>query len=405
MDDLRTLVHSEMDRAGSPRYSFEDLGHRRDRKRRNERITAGVVAIVVALLSLATVARAFLGGERPANEPTPSPSPEGVFADVGGWIVYGDVRLPNGIWAVNPTRPGDPADQIQLSEHRGEPLAWTSDGSKLLIRRKVPNADGGIVDLGLFLLNADGTETPVARGDWITGSISPDGSQVVYAGLGDHIYSVDTEGGEPHVLLTSNRRWFPDQGHAYRTWLYNPTFSPDGTQIAYFDGMGDWGHSLRIMNADGSGVRVLFDQAPGEAWHIDDLVWSPDGSRLAFSAQEGGIWVVGVDGSGLTKLIPHGVNPAWSPDGSRISYQFVGPGSSMLGTLQIATLDGRHVQEFGYGGSGPWNPLPLSVPGSQGVTTTAGRDRVGPFVSILALFAVVGVIVLARRSRRKITER
>jgi len=185
---------------------------------------------------------------------------------------------------VNPTRPGDPADQIHLSERRGEPLAWSSDGSKLLIRRKVPDANGGIVDLALFLLNADGTETRLARGDWITGSISPDGSQVVYGALGDYIYSVDTEGGEPHVLRTSTRRSFPEQGHAYRTWLYNPTFSPDGTQIAYFDGMGDWGHSLRIMNADGSGVRVLIDDAPEEAWHIDDLVWSPEGSRLAFSA-------------------------------------------------------------------------------------------------------------------------
>jgi len=59
MDDLRTFVHSEMDRVGSPRYSFDDLGHRRDRKRRNQRITAGVVGIVVALLSLATLAGAW----------------------------------------------------------------------------------------------------------------------------------------------------------------------------------------------------------------------------------------------------------------------------------------------------------------------------------------------------------
>jgi hypothetical protein len=58
MADLQTLVHNEMDRAGSPSYSFDDLGRRRDRKRRNKRITAGVVGIVVALLSLATLARA-----------------------------------------------------------------------------------------------------------------------------------------------------------------------------------------------------------------------------------------------------------------------------------------------------------------------------------------------------------
>lgn len=47
MDDLRTLVRDEMARAGSPSYSFNDLVRRRDRKRRNQRIAAGVVGIAV----------------------------------------------------------------------------------------------------------------------------------------------------------------------------------------------------------------------------------------------------------------------------------------------------------------------------------------------------------------------
>lgn len=83
---------------------------------------------------------------------------------------------------MNPTRPGDPGDQIQLSERGGEPLGWSSDGTKLLIRRQVPDANRDpVADLDLFVLNADGTETRVTRErDWITGSISPDGSQVVY---------------------------------------------------------------------------------------------------------------------------------------------------------------------------------------------------------------------------------
>ena len=47
MADLRTLVRDEMERSGSPSYSFDDLGRRRDRKRRNQRIAAGVVGIAV----------------------------------------------------------------------------------------------------------------------------------------------------------------------------------------------------------------------------------------------------------------------------------------------------------------------------------------------------------------------
>jgi Tol biopolymer transport system component len=409
MADLRTLVHEEMDRARSPSYSFDDLGRRRDRKRRNKRITAGVVGIVVALLGLATLARAFRGAERPANEPTPSPSPQGIFAPVGGWIVYGDWPMSNGgIWAVNPARPGDPEDQIQLSERGGEPLAWSSDGSKLLIRRQVPDANRGpVADLDLFILNADGTETRLTRdGGWITGgSFSPDGSQVVYSSLAGPIYTVDTEGGQPRLLLARTRRLFPDQGRSFRTWLYNPTFSPDGTQIAYFDGMGDWGHSLRVMNADGSGVRVLVDQIPGEAHHVVNLVWSPDGSRLAFSAQEGGIWIVGVDGSGLTKVIPDGVNAQWSPDGSRISYQPADRRSFALGTLAIADVDGTHVQTFGYGGSGPWNPLPMSKSDDRQPTVAAGGGGTAGFVYAIAALGVVGVFVLAWRTRRRTAAR
>jgi Tol biopolymer transport system component len=282
-----------------------------------------------------------------------SPSPQGIFADVDGRIVYGDLRLRSGgIFAVDPTRPNDPKNRILVSERSGEPLGWSSDGSRLLIRREVSDANRDpVADLDLFVLNPDGTETRLTKDrDWTTGSISPDGSQVVYAaGFDGHMYTVDTEGGEPRLLLASARL------------LYSPTFSPDGTQIAYFDGGGDNSHSLRVMNADGSGVRVLFDQAPAEVGHVYNLIWSPDGSRLAFSAQEGGIWIVGVDGSGLTKVIPDGVNVYWSPDGSRISYQSADALSGALGALEIATVDGTHAQEFGYGGSGPWNPLPLPV--------------------------------------------
>ena len=47
MAELKTLVDREMERAGSPGYSLDDLVDRRGHKRRNRRITAAVVAIAV----------------------------------------------------------------------------------------------------------------------------------------------------------------------------------------------------------------------------------------------------------------------------------------------------------------------------------------------------------------------
>ena len=58
MAELRTLVREEMERAGSPSYSFDDLGRRRDRKRRNQRIAAGVVGIAVFVAAIWVVTTA-----------------------------------------------------------------------------------------------------------------------------------------------------------------------------------------------------------------------------------------------------------------------------------------------------------------------------------------------------------
>ena len=260
------IDRAEIERAAvlfrAPEGSFERLLRRRDRKRRNQRIGAGALAIIIALVSFVALTRAFSASTRPADEPVPKPP--GIFSGVGGWIVYGDE---DGIWAVDPTRPDDPNSQIQLSTETGAPLAWSSDGSKLLILRR----NSGSVDL--FVLNADGTETYLATSKRYVrgaaksngdrgGSFSPDGSQVIYANRSS-IYVVDAHGGTPRVLRTASRRWFDIQGLRVQALAYNPTYSPDGTQIAYFDGAGasreGLVHQLRVMNADGSDTRILVD--------------------------------------------------------------------------------------------------------------------------------------------------
>ena len=261
------------------------------------------------------------------------PKPPGIFSGVGGWIVYGDE---DGIWAVDPMRPDDPNSLIQLSTETGAPLDWSSDGSKLVILRR--NSEFPWRSVDLFVLDADGTETYLATSERYVhgaarshgdrgGSFSPDGSQVIYASRSS-IYVVDAHGGTPRVLRTASRRWFDIQGRV-QALAYNPTYSPDGTQIAYFDGSGDSRdglvHQLRVMNADGSGSRILVDDL--EADRIYNLAWSPDGERLAFGLGSEGIYVVGADGSGLTLAIPGGAYPYWSPDGTRIAFADLYPGS------------------------------------------------------------------------------
>jgi Tol biopolymer transport system component len=303
-------------------------------------------------------------------------------------------------------------------------VAWSSDGSKLLL------VDGYVREpwkpRRLFVLNSDGTETslgmiddiPYPGGGWNPpdrgGSFSPDGSQVIFASRSS-IYSISAQGGTPRLLHTASRRWFEVNGTRIRALLYNATYSPDGTQIAYFDGAVNGGdgiaHQLRVMNADGSGARVLVDDL--EADRIYGLAWSPDGERLAFGLGSQGIYVVGADGSGLTLAIPDGAHPFWSPDGTRIAFGKLldspsvleaihGPCADprcrvLLGALNIVTLDGMQVQEF-FGTAGPWNPL--AQPGQEVPDAPAASEVLeltSPLLLVVAVLALVGGVLIRRR--------
>jgi Tol biopolymer transport system component len=293
-------------------------------------------------------------GPAEAHDPAPTPTPAelGIFADVRGWIAYGNDE---GIWAVNPTPGGSPSDRILLSERPGEPLAWSSDGSKLLIFRGNHSFRGPD---DLVVLNSDGTETLLVHGGmhdlFSGGSFTPDGSKVIYSVTNwapneewqSAIYVVEAGGGSHKLLLAGGPRNYLDG--TFRTALFCPTFSPDGAQIAYFDGMGDWGNTLRVMNADGSGVRVVIDQEFG---HVNDLAWSSDDSRLAFHAPYGGgIWTVGVDGSGLTEVSQGGAAPRWSPTGRQLAFQ------SASG-IWVINADGTGHRQITLGGRDPiWSP-------------------------------------------------
>lgn len=385
---LERIAH----RAPVPEPAYERLLRRRDRKERNRRLSAAVLAIVLTLLSVTGLMRAFRNSERPATEPTPTVVDRGIFSGMGGWIAFGNDfgSSIGGIWAMDPERRGI---SVQLSTHGGEPLAWSSDGSKLLIMR----GQRSPLRAALYVLNSDGSETlliDAADRHWLSGgSFSPDGSKVVYAdlpsaGWGGGIYVVDADGGTPRRLLEADRL------------LLEPTFSPDGSQIAYMDGAGDYGNSLRVMNADGSGSRVLLKLVMRNSAFAGGLVWSPDGRRLAFGLgyDPDTIYVVGADGSG-PRLIARGENPEWSPDGSRISYDKDLGG--VPGPLVIADADGTQIRRFNNASSGPWNPLDRAESGTQDTSGATGATRADWFSYAIAALAAVGIVVLWLRRKGK----
>ncbi len=104
----------------------------------------------------------------------------------------------------------------------------------------------------------------------------------------------------------------------------DPTFSPDGTKIAFCSARDTPYAQIYVMNADGSGPQQLTHINAGDAC---SPAWSPDGRKIAFSAfrfshpsRDPAVYIMDADGSNLKLLIEHASSPSWSPDGSKIAF-------------------------------------------------------------------------------------
>jgi Tol biopolymer transport system component len=102
--------------------------------------------------------------------------------------------------------------------------------------------------------------------------------------------------------------------------IFYPTWSPDGATIAFVHGVIEgsvWHFSVRVMNADGTNVRVL--AAAGDTDAIEGSVpgsvsWSPDGDRIAFTAFTPiarSIRYVTLDGTREGLIVANGQDPSW----------------------------------------------------------------------------------------------
>ncbi len=318
--DIREFLHRMADEAGV--VPVDPVPVVRNARRRLVFTVAGTLLTVGVLVAGGVLGVNRLTSIPPAVPASPGPTtePSVPFAQVHGWITY---RSGSDIMAVDPTHP---ENGISLGPSHGlDPIAWSRNGSRLLGRAKK----------NLYVLNADGSRRQLTRGGitaW--GSFSPDGEMVAYdwaSGDLHRLYVIDSAGGTPKLLLASGDRM---------AFLTFPAWSPDGSQIAFIEstvvGETSWGEriyrlTLSVVNADGTGERVLRDLGREDrsptGW-AKGLVWSPDGSRFAFSSQSivgpaSQLYVVNADGSELrrlTKRMNYASNASWSPDGSRIAF-------------------------------------------------------------------------------------
>ena len=209
--------------------------------------------------------------------------------------------------------------------------------------------------------------------------ISPDGTQIAFAALGD-IYVMPASGGTP-TNLTRDAALDTD-----------PAWSRDGSQLVYSSDRESMHLQLWVRDMKSGVARKvtnLTTQPQGASF-------SPDGRRIVFFNVDG-MWrvaemsVLDLDSGKVMKIhdsLPQPGTPTWSPDGRRIALAGIRPMTVRFreGTNQVQTISAT-------GGDVKWYaPIPLLSIDSRGgggpVWSPDGTKMAAIYEGVLSVWPV-----------------
>ena len=166
--------------------------------------------------------------------------------------------------------------------------------------------------------------------------------------LGD-LYVINLNDQNAQKLLDSGEMGY--QHFGYADW------SPDGSKIVFSALTPPW--EIMTANADGSNLQTMPNTIGGQY-----PAWSPDGSKIAFSTWKdvSDIYVINMDGTELVNLTEdfplNALDPSWSPDGAHLVFHAGESGDDFeLFTIAINGLDTEQMTDNDVDDWSPsWSP-------------------------------------------------
>ena len=322
--------------------------------RRGDMRFASISALVVFVL--ASACSSSCAGEEPAHAVAPvhptGPIPAADRTALSGIVAYstrdGDVWVmnANGTGRRRITRSGPGFDFDPSLSPNGRSIVFRTSRGKYL------RDPGGIGAEGIFVVNVrTRREHPVhpPRGGLFP-SWSPDGTAIAFSTL-----QRDLDGESIHLVTPAGKQLRDLAEPSFSAVQEGLAWSPDSRRIAYSGHSGNGNWALWVMNRDGSGRRQLTFPTlvePRGSGGDQIAAWSPDGTRLLYSSNQGQgneLWVINSDGSGAYRLTdwPGGDSAGtWLQSGEIVFAHFTG--DEPLPKWYIVRPDGTRLRSL------PW---------------------------------------------------